>query len=781
MKNGIKFFLVFTLIFIGISCEKDDELPMSTQEIMSGQTETKTAYQNGAIVLGNKLENPYSIENMTQAYQNLTDGLRTGITAPNKTHYYVRFDPRTEEKLDLLKNDKTLELFSYPLDYEIAQGGDYYHDPQIPIDKATYQYATVPVGYRFPDVSYKILSELYLPQINSGSGSEGRVDNFMIALEDEALRITGNLDADAKTNKFAKKKFNKWNPDGHIRVWDNTIGVNRYVPVVGVEVRARRWFRVEKAITDSNGYFKTNSFRRPVNYSIKWERYDYSIRSGSFGQAVLNGPKQRERWDVNIGQENDVINDKQQYYAIIHQAAYDYYYTDRFGLSSPPRNSTLKPQIKIAAKFNSNKSSHAAPYARPGGILPTIYIRNWERGAEFVYGTTIHELAHAAHWDMDRNAFKILASNAFLNIHLSKGERENFERVIESWPEGVEWQFTTHRYRTLANNSQYSYQFGNQDETVQERPIYTTVVLDLMDDHNQNDNNPNLPRDRVSGYTIQQVEQGLRGSISWNQWRNNMMVRHTNFTELFVPELFSNWQRNDNLPLPTEDEYLVGDWNGDGKDNIAVRRGNKIIMDYNFDSEPDHYFFFGYGNQEDEYLVGDWDGDGKDNIAVRRNNQIIMDFNFDGNADGHFYYGFGNQEPEYLVLDWDGDGKDNVAVRRSNGVIIDYTFDGIADHTQHFGLGDQEDEYLINDRDGDGKDNIGLRKGNRLLTHKPNNFVEYYFDFLGNGNQEDQYLIGDWDGDGKDNLAIRRGNEILIDYDFDNTVDFSFEYGFGTN
>jgi lactocepin len=25
-----------------------------------------------------------------------------------------------------------------------------------------------------------------------------------------------------------------------------------------------------------------------------------------------------------------------------------------------------------------------------------------------------------------------------------------------------------------------------------------------------------------------------------------------------------------------EDQYLVGDWTGDGKDKLAVRRGNKI-------------------------------------------------------------------------------------------------------------------------------------------------------------------------------------------------------------
>ncbi len=786
MKKSIKKLLLLAFIIAGVSCEKDDDVHVFIQKSVDEQTDTKTAIQNGAIVLGQKLENPYSIENMVQAYQNLTAGLRTTAEAPSATHYYVRFDPRTEEKLDLLKDDQTLELFSYPLDYEIIEGGDYYHDPQISQDKVTYQYAAVPVDYKFTNVPYQILEELYLPEISSGSGSGGRSDNFANALEDEALRITGNLDTIEKTDALAKKKFSKWNPDGHIMVWDNTAGINRYVPVVGAKVRARRWYRVEKAITDANGYFRTASFRRPVNYSIKWERHDYSIRSGSFGQAVLNGPKKRGRWDVNLGTSgSNWVVDPQQYYALIHQAAHDYYYTGRFGLSSPPRNGAFKPQIKIAAKFNTNKDSHAAIYARTGGILPTTYIRRWGRSPQSVYGTTIHELAHAAHWDMDRDAFKLLVIPALKTYTGSDDPvSRSFHRVIESWPTGVEWQFTTHRYRQTLGNPGYNYDSNYQDRTILGSPSYTSIVVDMMDTENQRvtRRNTSLPVDRVSGYTILQIEQGLRGSVSWNHWKSNMMLRHNNFSEIFVPELFNNWGGDGPLPQVFEDEYLVGDWDGDGKDNIAVRRGNEIILDYNFDNVPDYSFFFGNGNQEAEYLVGDWNGDGKDNIAVRRSNQIIMDYNFDGNADRSFYYGHGDREAEYLVLDWDGDGRDNIAVRNrgGNGVIMDFNFDGIVDHIQHFGLGDQEDEYLINDRDGDGKDNIGLRKGNRLLTHKPNNFVEYYFDFLGNGNSEDQYLIGDWNGDGKDNLAIRRGNQILMDYDFDNDVDFSFEYGFGT-
>ena len=56
-----------------------------------------------------------------------------------------------------------------------------------------------------------------------------------------------------------------------------------------------------------------------------------------------------------------------------------------------------------------------------------------------------------------------------------------------------------------------------------------------------------------------------------------------------------------------KDQYLVGDWDGDRRSNLAVRRGNKVLMDFNFDGSHDQEQAYGNGNSEDQYLVGDWD------------------------------------------------------------------------------------------------------------------------------------------------------------------------------
>ena len=62
---------------------------------------------------------------------------------------------------------------------------------------------------------------------------------------------------------------------------------------------------------------------------------------------------------------------------------------------------------------------------------------------------------------------------------------------------------------------------------------------------------------------------------------------------------------------------MVGDWDGNGKDTLAVRRGS----DYYFKNSiagGNADKVITYGRVNDAVLVGDWDGDGKDTLAVRR-------------------------------------------------------------------------------------------------------------------------------------------------------------------
>jgi hypothetical protein len=62
---------------------------------------------------------------------------------------------------------------------------------------------------------------------------------------------------------------------------------------------------------------------------------------------------------------------------------------------------------------------------------------------------------------------------------------------------------------------------------------------------------------------------------------------------------------------------LVGDWDGDSRDTLAVRRGNAYFLANSFRSgSADRELT--YGRATDEVFVGDWDGDGVDTLGVRR-------------------------------------------------------------------------------------------------------------------------------------------------------------------
>ncbi|MDE0471349.1 MAG: hypothetical protein OXH57_05360, partial [Ekhidna sp.] len=457
-------------------------------------------------------------------------------------------------------------------------------------------------------VGYKIMEDLFIPDDSPEGGAQshklrqGEADEELInRLVHEAMKLTGNLEDTPQDEDPAAGLFSgnpKWRPAGRLMVWDDAAkiktsrrvfvrweyytcgnngnggpedqddtdennnfysstrqcrrGIYRteysttdgdYVPLEGVEVRARRWFTVHKGFTNARGYYSCDgTFRNSANYSIKWDRNHFSVRSGTIGQALYNGPKKRGDWNVDFGTRGSkTVRSKQQYYALIFQAARDYYYGTRFGLSSPPRNGFLKPQVKISASQTARqhkKSSHAAPYARTGGILPSVYIRKWDRSAERVYGVTCHELAHLAHWDMKRNAFRIL----FLKKYPLGNDSP--EAVIESWANGVEWQFAMERYRNKFGNSDYRYDENYQDQTIKGKPIYTSIVVDMIDNEDQRseyNGDTAYPSDRVSGYTIQQIEAGLKGATSWNGWRDNMRNKHNNSTKNFINELFGNW------------------------------------------------------------------------------------------------------------------------------------------------------------------------------------------------------------------------------------------------
>lgn len=69
----------------------------------------------------------------------------------------------------------------------------------------------------------------------------------------------------------------------------------------------------------------------------------------------------------------------------------------------------------------------------------------------------------------------------------------------------------------------------------------------MIDDLNQRaarGNNDSFPDDRVTGYTIQQIENALygNGGVSlFSNWKHNLINMFDNPTEEFVDALFRSW------------------------------------------------------------------------------------------------------------------------------------------------------------------------------------------------------------------------------------------------
>ena len=175
----------------------DDEIP-----------ETGAEVSHGMIVLGDKLENPYTTENMRDALVSLYP--TKSRNEVRTSHLYVRFLPAGENEFEALLS-AGLDLVDYPVDYEILVDGDYYRDPSLGEDSYTWQYAVVPHDFEFPDIRYEILDECFITETDPGSRGEDGID--WEAVEREAYRLTGN-----EEYLMPESKKPKVNPSGRLPV-----------------------------------------------------------------------------------------------------------------------------------------------------------------------------------------------------------------------------------------------------------------------------------------------------------------------------------------------------------------------------------------------------------------------------------------------------------------------------------------------------------------------------------------------------------------------------------
>lgn len=545
IKKMFRFTCLFMMILILYSCEKEYETIKNENPQNLAKDMVKREFIGDSILL----ENPYSLSNMRNSLSyiknknpnsSFTELANFNI---NASHLYIKFKPRNEEDEFLLKSDSTMYLFDYRLDCEYK---DEYLDNRKPInDSIPDYYTSIPINKEIPNIPYEIIDELYIPEQDNYFNDTEEIEKYLITyLVNNKTDLFNHLifDAFVKTNNeeevieqgstetqrwfFGKK----WRPKGIIGIFDNVDGQKangsftkgELVPLNGAQVLMRQWFTVDSGITNQYGYFETGTVRGHARYIIQWERHNYSIRSGWFGQAELRGPKLKgQYWFHNI------IGGEQEYYGTIHRGAHHYYYRNIGTLRRPPEKSFWRKQIKIAAYLTNEGTSYNVHYVQiiPGQPWPTITLKKYEDATDAVIGTTIHELAHSTH-----------ARHAGMN-HFIGSE----SRMKETYAQTIEWQLTGNLYRERF--SSYIFENNYQFKTPSNDPKYTSLMVDLIDNFNQRIayNNYIYPLDNVNGYSIKQIEDKVMDNKTFYSFKSALRDTYTNPTENNLDELFNNW------------------------------------------------------------------------------------------------------------------------------------------------------------------------------------------------------------------------------------------------
>lgn len=564
--------LVFIFLFLVCSCSDEDLEPDTVvQEIVEDEVSLEVNESD-------LMQNPYAISNMREAFSKVISEMNKESSTTNKggftskeidtvltpNYIYVRFDPKNDIEEGRLMAYQDIVTIDYPFEYDNSE--HYRREVPATVGKTNSYWASVPIDQKFPsNIAMTVLEEMYIPEKdpdydgNDTSGkltSRDRIDDkidFMNHVVNTAFESTGNEDlippvADKSSSCetcFLGINFrDKWRPSGSLMIYDNTLARN--IPMVGVNVLVRDTWTLDSQITGADGKFTFKELRAKVKYIIQWDRYEFSIRDNSGltqAEDVSADKLYKEAWNKTI------TGGREKYRGEIFQAAYHYYYQNIGGLTKPPSNGFLKTQIKIAAveKNEGPSSTKMAVGSDTFGVVPHIKIKQYGLTSERVYGTTIHELAHAAHYASASIWYGGIVKEAYIYNLGSDNPGPagaSARRFLESWATGVEIYLTQMHYIGLGLSG-YKYR-GENLQNIKSRGVdasrfYTTGIFDLTDTVNQRDAfGSDFPFDPVSGVSWSTLQSALAGSTNWESYRNKLITLYPT-KERDINALFANW------------------------------------------------------------------------------------------------------------------------------------------------------------------------------------------------------------------------------------------------
>lgn len=400
------------------------------------------------IVLGKQLEDPYTVANMSKAFESVygTKADRGQITT---TDFYVRFLPRDEAQMDELLS-MGLQLIDHPVDYEILREGDYYHDPQLGEEDITWQYAVVSKGFVFPSgIKYEILDECFLPE-NSSTKAE-YVD--WDSVEREAFRLTGNAGMLRDGTKADTGR-----PSGRVTIEDDSSG--KVVGVKGVKVSCNVFVKIASSFTDEEGYYEMNmSFSSEPRYRLVFKnRKGFCIgfnlvlvpaSVSTLGKGGVNG------MDVHV----DGNSDRKLYTrCVVNNAGYEYYCScnnEGIVMKTPPSNLRIwlfqRLSISSAVMLHQGAlidNSVVAKYLGEYSFLVKMFLPDITMGLRDmdsfsdIYSEAVHQFAHASHFMQagkdywDKYIYNVLLSfvtSGFVTFGSGTEDNHGYIEVAEMW------------------------------------------------------------------------------------------------------------------------------------------------------------------------------------------------------------------------------------------------------------------------------------------------------------------------------------------------------------
>ncbi|MCY2987313.1 MAG: FG-GAP-like repeat-containing protein [Planctomycetota bacterium] len=235
----------------------------------------------------------------------------------------------------------------------------------------------------------------------------------------------------------------------------------------------------------------------------------------------------------------------------------------------------------------------------------------------------------------------------------------------------------------------------------------------------------------------------------------------------------------------------VGDFNGDGRSDLAVANKNDVPP---FNSPPLNRKNIGVllgdgaggfaaavtyasgGSSPSSVSVGDFNGDGRSDLAVANENKPPL-FNIKnvgvllGNGDGGFAapvtYASGGFGPTAIrVGDFNADGNSDLAVANNNGVgvLLGNGAGGFGAATTYASGGSSPNSVSVGDFNADGNSDLAVANNNNvsvLLGNDVGGFTATLI-YASGGSSSNSVSVGDFNSDGNSDLAVANWNNVSV-------------------